>query len=71
LTTKEHGCIPILNNNGAWTTKSFLSKDRLVLSEGSDIYTNNSDDHTRVVTKALLVPDAELQEATFNSIFTS
>lgn len=71
LTTKEHGCIPILNNNGAWTTKSFLSKDRLVLSEGSDIYTYNDDDHERVVTKALLVPDAELQEATFNSIFTS
>jgi hypothetical protein len=48
-----------------------LSKDRLVLSEGSDIYTYNDSDHERVVTKALLVPDAELQEATFNSIFTS
>lgn len=71
LTTKEHGCIPILNNKGAWTTKSFLSKDRLVLSEGSDISTYNDGDHKRVVTKALLVPDAELQEATFNSIFTS
>jgi hypothetical protein len=28
-------------------------------------------DPSKVVTKAILVPDAELQEATFNSIFTS
>jgi hypothetical protein len=71
LTTKDFGNIPILsNNNGTWSTKSFLSKGRLVLSEGSTIQTQN-DNTTRVVNQALLVPDAELQESTFNQIFTS
>lgn len=77
LTTKDYGSIPILQDGAnTWKTKSFLSKQRLVLPEGSTIMTYNSTDEngesiTRVVEQALLVPDAELQEATYNQIFTS
>jgi hypothetical protein len=53
-----------------------LRNGRLVLDTGDNIETWNEnigqeDEITRVVEQALLVPDAELQEATFNSIFTS
>jgi hypothetical protein len=60
-----------LKNGDVWETKSFLSKDRLILPIGSTITVQNNSANSKVVTKALLVPDAELQEATFNSIFTS
>jgi hypothetical protein len=46
----------------------------LILDKGSTISTFNDSDEKkpkRVVTQALLVPDAELQEATFNQLFTS
>lgn len=71
LTTKEYGSIPILEDGeNIWKSKSFLSKDRFILPVGSTIVTDNNGDQ-RVVTQALLVPDAELQEATFNQLFTS
>lgn len=68
LTDKDRGCIPVLqNNDGIWSTKSFLSKDRLLLHTGSDV-----EIPTHVVsTKALLVPDFELNSPVFNAIFTS
>lgn len=66
LTKKDFGCIPILKD-GAWKTKSFLAESRMVLPYGSTIEADNEN----VVHQALLVPDAELQEATFNQIFTS
>lgn len=72
LTTKDFGSIPILaDGDYIWKTKSFLSKGRLVLPSGGTIYTSNDSDVERVVTQALLVPDAELQEATYNQLFTS
>lgn len=74
LTTKDHGSIPILQDGNTWKTKSFLGQSRLILDKGSTISTfNDSDDKKpkRVVTQALLVPDAELQEAAFNQLFTS
>ena len=77
LTTKDYGSIPILKDGNLWRTKSFLRNGRLVRETGGDIYTYNgnlkSEDNKiiRVVEQALLVPDAELQEATFNQIFTS
>jgi hypothetical protein len=55
LTTKDYGSIPILQDGAnTWKTKSFLSKQRLVLPEGSTIMTYNSTDEdgepiTRVV----------------------
>lgn len=67
LTKKEHGCIPVLLNNDTWQTKSFLSNGRLLLENGSTIQVPSDN----VINKALLVPDAELQEASFNQIFTS
>ena len=66
LTKKGFGQIPILKN-GSWKTKSFIGADRLLHEVGSTIAAPDEN----VVCKALLVPDAELQEATFNSIFTS
>jgi hypothetical protein len=77
LTTKDHGSIPILKDGNLWKTKSFLRDGRLVRETGGNITTYNenleSEDNKiiRVVEQALLVPDAELQEATFNQIFTS
>jgi hypothetical protein len=77
LTTKHHGSIPILKDGDLWRTKSFLRNSRLILDTGGNIqtYNENAGDEKkqkiRVVEQALLVPDAELQEATFNSIFTS
>lgn len=77
LTTKDHGSIPILKDGNLWKTKSFLRNGRLVRETGGNITTFNenlgSEDNKiiRVVEQALLVPDAELQEATFNQIFTS
>jgi hypothetical protein len=77
LTTKDYGSIPILQDGeNNWKTQSFINKDRLILPAGSPILTYNEEDEdgneiTRVVNQALLVPDAELQEATFNQIFTS
>ena len=77
LTTKHHGSIPILQDGQLWYTKSFLRNDRLILDTGGNIntYNENINDEKkkkiRVVEQALLVPDAELQEATFNQIFTS
>ena len=72
LTTKDFGSIPVLaDGDTLWKTKSFLSKGRMVLPSGGTIYTYNDKDYTRVGTQALLVPDAELQEATYNQLFTS
>ena len=74
LTTKNHGSIPILQDGNIWKTKSFLGQSRLILDKGNTISTFNDSDNNkpkRVVTQALLVPDAELQEATFNQLFTS
>ena len=54
-----------------------MRNGRLVRETGGNIHTYNenlrSEDNKiiRVVEQALLVPDAELQEATFNQIFTS
>ena len=77
LTTKDHGSIPILKDGNIWRTKSFLRNGRLVRETGGNITTYNenlgseANKIVRVVEQALLVPDAELQEATFNQIFTS
>ena len=66
VTKKDFGSLPALKNT-VWSTKSFLSWDRLVLKEGSTV--TIPDDN--IECNGLLVPDAELQEATFNQFFTS
>lgn len=68
LTGKEHGCLPVLYRDSwkYYVTKSFLRQDDLLLQEkGSTIAITS-----KVTNKALFVPDAELQEATYNQIFT-
>lgn len=66
VTDKANGMLPIIKNNyGSWSSRGFLDKDRLLTKYGSEVTTTN------VTTKGLLVPDAELQELTFNHIFTS
>lgn len=66
VTDKANGMLPIIKNNyGTWSSRGFLDKDRLLTKYGSEVTTSNA------TTKGLLVPDAELQELTFNHIFTS
>ena len=67
LTKKDHGCIPVLQDGSVWKTKSFIGSDRILHDEGPTL----SVPKNNALPKALLVPDAELQEATFNQIFTS
>lgn len=64
VTDKKYGSLPILKSGDYWVSKSFLNKNRFLQDSGSDIYTSKAS------TKALLIPDAELQELTFNHIFT-
>lgn len=65
LTGKDYGSLPILQADNYWVTKSFLNSDRMLSVNGSDVTTSQA------TAQALLIPDAELQEATFNHIFTS
>ena len=67
LTGKDFGCLPVIYNEPqqCYVTKSFLSKDKLLLDEGTTIGVTSD-----VKNKALFVPDSELQEATYNQIFT-
>ena len=66
VTNKENGALPILKKDSGWVSKSFL-KNRLLAQNGNDVYTYDKN----VSVKGLLIPDAELQELTFNHIFTS
>lgn len=71
LTGKDFGSIPVIKNfEENYVTKSFLGKDRLLYPEGSEVIVQSKvDGETNVQTKALFIPDAELQEATYNQIF--
>ena len=67
LTGKDHGSLPVVKDaDGRWCTYSFLNRDRLLMSEGSKISITS-----QIETKALLVPDFELNTATYNQLFTS
>ena len=67
LTGKDYGALPVIKNQDTWSTYSFLSKARVLHAKGSEV-----EIHGGIVKhKALLVPDFELNTATFNSIFTS
>lgn len=68
LTGKDYGSLPVIKNkDGVWCTYSFLDKYRLLTPKGSQITIPNY----VVEKKALLVPDFELNTATYNSLFTS
>ena len=64
LTGKEYGSLPVIKDKNDYITKSFLHQDRLLHSTGQDIKVTS-----KVENKAVFVPDAELQEATYNQIF--
>lgn len=62
LTSKDHGALPVIQNEkGQYISESFLKEDRLL---GGHTITDIA-----ASPKALLVPDYEMHEATFNSIF--
>ena len=68
LTDKEHGSLPVIKNkDGVWNTYSFLGPDRLLHPTGSEVEIPGKN----VSNRALLVPDFELNTATYNQIFTS
>lgn len=66
LTGKDNGALPIIQNYGKYRTQSFLSQDRLIDSNGTYVTVPKN-----VTVNAALVPDAELDEATFNQLFVS
>jgi hypothetical protein len=68
LTDKDHGSLPVIKNkDGVWNTYSFLGSDRLLHPTGSEVEIPGQN----VSKRALLVPDFELNTATYNQIFTS
>ena len=67
LTKKGNGALPIIKDYNTYAVQSFINDKQILQPEGSNIYVNNEN----VSINALLVPDAELSEATFNQIFTS
>lgn len=66
LTGKDFGALPVIKHNTNYKVQSFLSGNRIISPEGNFV-TITSD----VKVNALLVPDAEMQEATFNQLFVS
>lgn len=65
LTQKDFGALPVIQgNDNNYVTKSFLSPQRLLLPTGSTVIISQA-----VENKAVFVPDAELQEPTYNEIF--
>lgn len=66
LTPKDNGACPIIKSSDSYTTQSFLSGNQVLQPEGTYISSVSE-----VSTNALLVPDAELREATYNQLFAS
>lgn len=65
LTGRKNGAIPVIQNkSGEWITKSFLSKQRLLVKEGSTVTIKSE-----VTNNALLIPDYEVNKATLNQLF--
>lgn len=64
LTDKDRGSLPVLKTNNGYITKSFLQSNRLL---GGSTVTDIPD----VVNQALLFPDGELQEGTYNDLINS
>ena len=66
LTGRYNGCIPVIQNNTQeYVTKSFLGPGRTLQSQGATVKVESD-----VETKALFVPDYEIDTPTLNQIFT-
>ena len=66
LTGRYNGCIPVIQNNTQeYITKSFLGPGRTLQSQGATVKVKSD-----VETKALFVPDYEIDTPTLNQIFT-
>lgn len=64
---KDYGSLPVLKDEGnRYLVESFLDKDRILKREGTFITPQNK---RQFDTQAMLVPDAEVCEATYNQIF--
>lgn len=71
LTDKEHGSLPILKSlDNKFIGQSFLGQDRLIYEEGRTFKISKKDSKDYNF-QAMLVPDAEMHEATYNQLFCS
>ena len=71
LTHKDAGSLPILKSiDNKYIGQSFLGADRLLHSDGTTwkIPRNKTENYRD---QAMLVPDAEMHQATYNQLFTS
>ena len=71
LLKKDFGSVPVIkDSNNRYISQSFLSSDatgRMLNNEGRDFQVNTQN----VINQAMLVPDAEMNSALFNSLFVS
>ena len=68
LAKKDYGSIPAIKNSSKnYIVQPFLHKDRLLYPEADDFEATSS----HFTNQAMLCPDAELNEATFNQLFVA
>lgn len=66
-TDKDRGSLPFIKNGSNYVTQPFIGEDRLLHEDAIDqIFSGSQFDNN-----AMLFPDAEISEATFNQLFTS
>lgn len=76
LSDKDRGAVPVIQNSNKYTIQSFLTKQdngdddpgRLLLEEASDMDIENKG---QISVQAMLMPEAEMCEATYNQLFVS
>ena len=67
LTKKEFGAVPVIKDSSGYIANTFLDSYQLIQPEGTIFKVKSAN----VGINAMLVPDAELSEATFNQLFVS
>lgn len=67
LTKKDFGAIPVIKEATSYTVQSFLGAGQVIWPEG----TKKEAPTANVSINAMLVPDAEMNEATYNQLFVS
>lgn len=68
LSDKNRGSLPVIKSGGDFIIQSFLGSDRLLHEEAKDLYVQNKGQFSY---QAMLVPEAEIKEATYNQLFVS
>ena len=67
LTNKDNGALPVIKYGESYSIQSFLQNNQLLQPEGRECNV----EYKYVKVNALLIPDAEMSEATFNQLFVS